>query len=41
MKKYIPSQMIRRSRFSTFYETWGDKEKKQFFAKCGMPEMTA
>lgn len=39
MKKYIPAQMIRKSRFRTFYETWGEKEKERLFAKYGMPNM--
>lgn len=33
MKKYIPAQMIRKSRFITFFETWSDNEKAQLIAQ--------
>ena len=33
MKKYIPAQMIRKSRFITFYETWSENEKAQLIAQ--------
>ena len=33
MKKYIPAQMIRKSRFITFFETWSENEKAQLIAQ--------
>ena len=33
MKKYIPAQMIRKSRFITFFETWSENEKAQLTAQ--------
>lgn len=33
MKKYIPAQMIRKSRFIAFFETWSDNEKAQLIAQ--------
>ena len=33
MKKYIPAQMFRKSRFITFYETWSENEKAQLIAQ--------
>ena len=35
MKKYIPEQMIRRSRFITFFETWNENEKIRNLIKDG------
>ena len=33
MKKYIPAQMIRKSRFITFFETWSENEKAQLITQ--------
>ncbi len=33
MKKYIPAQMIRKSRFITFFATWSENEKAQLIAQ--------
>ncbi|SCW68313.1 hypothetical protein SAMN05660484_02495 [Eubacterium ruminantium] len=33
MKKYIPAQMIRKSRFITFFETWSKNEKAQLITQ--------
>ena len=33
MKKYISAQMIRKSRFITFFETWSENEKAQLIAQ--------
>ncbi len=33
MKKYIPAQMVRKSRFITFFETWSENEKAQLIAQ--------
>ena len=33
MKKYIPDQMIRKSRFITFFETWNETEKEQLITQ--------
>ncbi len=33
MKKYFPAQMIRKSRFITFFETWSENEKAQLIAQ--------
>ena len=33
MKKYIPEQMIRKSRFIAFFETWNETEKEQLITQ--------
>ena len=33
MKRYIPAQMIRKSRFITFFETWSENEKAQLITQ--------
>lgn len=33
MKKYIPDQMIRQSRFIAFFETWNESEKEQLITQ--------
>lgn len=33
MKKYIPDQMIRQSRFIAFFETWNENEKEQLITQ--------
>ena len=33
MKKYIPEQMIRKSRFIAFFETWNENEKEKLITQ--------